>query len=93
MLAAKLQAKGSALLISDMSISFPLDRTFASLQGKLDLTFAKRSILPNLNADGRPFGRWTHSNGASRSPLRRHRGSAQTQTAGATGRASAIIIE
>ena len=67
-LAAKLQAKGSALLISDMSISFPLDRTFASLQGKLDLTFAKRSILPNSNADGRPFGRWTDPNGASRSP-------------------------
>jgi len=60
----KLQAKEYALLLSDMSILIPLDRTVASLQGKSDLMLVKRSMLPHLNLDVRPFGRSTDPNGA-----------------------------
>lgn len=59
----KLQAKEYALLLSDMSIFFPLDHTFASSQGKLDPIPAKRSMLSNINADTRPFGRSIDPNG------------------------------
>ncbi|KAI0305259.1 stress-activated map kinase interacting protein 1-domain-containing protein [Multifurca ochricompacta] len=58
----KLQAKEYALLLSDMSILIPLDRTVASLQGKSDLMLVKRSMLPHLNVDVRPFGRSTDPN-------------------------------
>ena len=60
----KLQANEYALLLSDMSILIPLDRTVASLQGKSDLMLVKRSMLPHLNLDVRPFGRSTDPNGA-----------------------------
>ncbi|KAH8998175.1 stress-activated map kinase interacting protein 1-domain-containing protein [Lactarius akahatsu] len=58
----KLQANEYALLLSDMSILIPLDRTVASLQGKSDLMLVKRSMLPHLNLDVRPFGRSTDPN-------------------------------
>jgi hypothetical protein len=60
----KLQANEYALLLSDMSILIPLDRTVASLQGKSDLMLVKRSRLPHMNLDVRPFGRSTDPNGA-----------------------------
>jgi hypothetical protein len=59
----RLQAKEYVLLLSDMSILIPLDRTVASLQGKSDLMLVKRSMLPHLNVDVRPFGRSTDPNG------------------------------
>jgi target of rapamycin complex 2 subunit MAPKAP1 len=59
----RLQAKEYVLLLSDMSILIPLDRTVASLQGKHDLMLVKRSMLPHLNVDVRPFGRSTDPNG------------------------------
>lgn len=58
----KLQANEYALLLSDMSILIPLDRTVASLQGKSDLMLVKRLMLPHLNLDVRPFGRSTDPN-------------------------------
>ena len=64
----KLQANEYALLLSDMSILIPLDRTVASLQGKSDLMLVKRTMLPHLNLDVRPFGRSTDPNGALFSP-------------------------
>ena len=60
----KLQANEYALLLADMSILIPLDRTVASLQGKSELMLVKRSMLPHLNLDVRPFGRSTDPNGA-----------------------------
>jgi target of rapamycin complex 2 subunit MAPKAP1 len=60
----RLQVKEYALLLADMSILIPLDRTVASLQGKSDLMLVKRSMLHNLNVDVRPFGRSTDPNGA-----------------------------
>lgn len=64
----KLQANEYALLLSDMSILIPLDRTVASLQGKSELMLVKRSMLPHLNLDVRPFGRSTDPNGTCRRP-------------------------
>jgi target of rapamycin complex 2 subunit MAPKAP1 len=61
----RLQAKEYALLLSDLSILIPLDRTVASLQGKSDLRLVKRSMLPQMNVDVRPIGRSTDPNGAS----------------------------
>ncbi|KAF9521811.1 stress-activated map kinase interacting protein 1-domain-containing protein [Crepidotus variabilis] len=40
-----------ALLLADMSILIPLDRTVASLQGKRELLLIKRSMLPQMGAD------------------------------------------
>ena len=60
----KLQANEYALLLADMSILIPLDRTVASLQGKSELMLVKRCMLPHLNLDVRPFGRSTDPNGA-----------------------------
>ena len=59
----RLQAKEYALLLSDMSIIIPLDRTVASLQGKSELMLVKRTMLPHLNVDVRPIGRSTDPNG------------------------------
>ena len=63
----KLQnAKEYALLLGDMSILIPLDRTVASLQGKSDLILVKRSMLPRLGVDvGRMTGKTTDPNGKS----------------------------
>jgi hypothetical protein len=61
----RLQANEYALLLSDMSILIPLDRTVASLQGESDLRLVKRSMLPHMNVDVRPIGRSTDPNGAS----------------------------
>jgi len=58
----RLQAKEYALLLSDMSILIPLDRTVASLQGESDLRLVKRSMLPHMNVDVRPIGRSTDPN-------------------------------
>ncbi|ETW75996.1 hypothetical protein HETIRDRAFT_461100 [Heterobasidion irregulare TC 32-1] len=60
----KLQnAKEYALLLGDMSILIPLDRTVASLQGKSDLMLVKRSMLPRLGVDvGRMTGKTTDPN-------------------------------
>lgn len=61
----RLQPKEYALLLSDMSILIPLDRTVASLQGESDLRLVKRSMLPHMNVDVRPIGRSTDPNGKS----------------------------
>jgi target of rapamycin complex 2 subunit MAPKAP1 len=61
----RLQPKEYALLLSDMSILIPLDRTVASLQGESDLRLVKRSMLPHMNVDVRPIGRSTDPNGTS----------------------------
>lgn len=61
----RLQANEYALLLSDMSILIPLDRTVASLQGESDLRLVKRSMLPHMNVDVRPIGRSTDPNGES----------------------------
>lgn len=66
----KLQANEYALLLADMSILIPLDRTVASLQGKSELMLVKRSMLPHLNLDVRPFGRSTDPNGAFHRPCK-----------------------
>ncbi|KAI0284703.1 stress-activated map kinase interacting 1 [Russula aff. rugulosa BPL654] len=58
----RLQPKEYALLLSDMSILIPLDRTVASLQGESDLRLVKRSMLPHMNVDVRPIGRSTDPN-------------------------------
>lgn len=48
----KLQSSNDyALLLADMSILIPLDRTVASLQGKRELLLVKRSMLPQMGAD------------------------------------------
>ncbi|THH19606.1 hypothetical protein EW146_g1597 [Bondarzewia mesenterica] len=55
--------KEYALLLGDMSILIPLDRTVASLQGKSELMLVKRSMLPQLGADvGRQTGKTTDPN-------------------------------
>ena len=64
----RLQAQEYALLLSDMSIIIPLDRTVASLQGKSELMLVKRTMLPHLNVDVRPIGRSTDPNGTSPPP-------------------------
>ncbi|KAJ7594662.1 stress-activated map kinase interacting protein 1-domain-containing protein [Mycena floridula] len=43
--------KDYALLVADMSILIPLDRTVASLQGKRDLVLIKRSMLEEMGAN------------------------------------------
>ncbi|KAG6849750.1 hypothetical protein H0H93_005548 [Arthromyces matolae] len=43
--------KDYALLLADMSILIPLDRTVASLQGKKELLLIKKSMLPQLGGD------------------------------------------
>lgn len=56
--------KEYALLLGDMSILIPLDRTVASLQGKSDLMLVKRSMLPHLGVDlGKTTGKTTDPNG------------------------------
>ena len=60
----RLQVQEYALLLSNMSILIPLDRTVASLQGESDLRLVKRSMLPHMNVDVRPVGRSTDPNGA-----------------------------
>jgi hypothetical protein len=59
----RLQAKEYALLLSELNILIPLDRTVASLQGKSDLTLVKRSRLEELKVDVRPSARSTDPNG------------------------------
>ncbi|EIM82166.1 uncharacterized protein STEHIDRAFT_65385 [Stereum hirsutum FP-91666 SS1] len=55
--------KEYALLLGDMSILIPLDRTVASLQGKSDLMLVKRSMLPHLGVDlGKTTGKTTDPN-------------------------------
>ncbi|KAF8156669.1 stress-activated map kinase interacting protein 1-domain-containing protein [Crassisporium funariophilum] len=52
-----------ALLLADMSILIPLDRTVASLQGKRELLLIKRSMLPQMGADiVKGIGRTTDPN-------------------------------
>jgi len=43
--------KDYALLLGDMSLLIPLDRTVASLQGKRELVLVKCSMLPELGID------------------------------------------
>lgn len=55
-----------ALLLADMSILIPLDRTVASLQGKRELLLVKRIMLPHMGADiVKGIGRTTDPNGKS----------------------------
>jgi hypothetical protein len=59
----KLDPRDYALLLGDMSILIPLDRTVASLQGKRELVIVKRSMLPQLGVDVvRGTGRTTDPN-------------------------------
>ncbi|KAF9254537.1 SIN1-domain-containing protein [Marasmius fiardii PR-910] len=51
-----------ALLIADMKIFIPLDRTVASLQGRRELVLVKRSALPQLGVDVLRAGRTTDPN-------------------------------
>ena len=60
----KLDPKDYALLLGDMSILIPLDRTVASLQGNRELVIVKRNMLPHLGIDVvRGIGRTTDPNG------------------------------
>jgi hypothetical protein len=60
--------KDYALLLTDMSILIPLDRTVASLQGKRELLLVKRSMLPQMGADVmKGPGKTTDPNGMFRS--------------------------
>ncbi|KAH7911172.1 stress-activated map kinase interacting protein 1-domain-containing protein [Hygrophoropsis aurantiaca] len=43
--------KDYALILNDLNILIPLDRTVASLQGKRELTLVKRSMLPQMGID------------------------------------------
>ncbi|KAG5640657.1 hypothetical protein DXG03_007647 [Asterophora parasitica] len=53
-----------ALLLADMSILIPLDRTVASLQGKRELLLVKRSMLPQIGGDAlNRTGKTTDPNG------------------------------
>ena len=62
----KLNPNEYALLVRDMSILIPLDRTVASLEGKSDLVLVKRSSLPRYGIvdTGRSM-RTTDPNGKS----------------------------
>ncbi|KAK1218325.1 Component of a membrane-bound complex containing the Tor2p kinase [Marasmius sp. AFHP31] len=51
-----------ALLLSDLRIFVPLDRTVASLQGKRELDLVKRSSLPDMGVDVFRAGRTTDPN-------------------------------
>jgi hypothetical protein len=52
------------LLLDDMSILIPLDRTVASLQGNWNLVMIKRSLADQLDAGkGKRLGRSTDPNG------------------------------
>ncbi|KAG5653288.1 hypothetical protein H0H81_001352 [Sphagnurus paluster] len=56
--------KDYALLLADMSILIPLDRTVASLQGKRELLLVKRSMLPQIGGDVlKGTGKTTDPNG------------------------------
>lgn len=62
----KLNPAEYCLLVRDMSILIPLDRTVASLEGKSDLVLAKRSMLPEYGIDAeKRSARTTDPNGAS----------------------------
>src|ERR1700684_927162 len=47
----RMDPKDYALLLGDMSLLIPLDRTVASLQGKRELVLIKRSMLPEFGID------------------------------------------
>lgn len=60
----KLDPKDYALLLGNMSLLIPLDRTVASLEGKRELVIVKRTMLPQLGIDVvRGTGRTTDPNG------------------------------
>lgn len=62
--------KDYALLLADMSILIPLDRTVASLQGKRELLLVKRSMLPQIGGDKyKDAGRSTDPNGKGSFPF------------------------
>ncbi|KAG5352304.1 hypothetical protein C0989_002906 [Termitomyces sp. Mn162] len=52
-----------ALVVADMNILIPLDRTVASLQGKRELLLVKRSMLPQLGDVLKGTGKTTDPNG------------------------------
>ncbi|KAI0264615.1 stress-activated map kinase interacting protein 1-domain-containing protein [Gloeopeniophorella convolvens] len=58
----KLQAREYVLVLTNLNILIPLDRTVASLQGKSDLMLVKRSMLPHMDIEMRPPGRSTDPN-------------------------------
>lgn len=53
-----------ALLLGDMSILIPLDRTVASLQGKRELRLVKKSMLPQIGEVLKVTGKTTDPNGS-----------------------------
>lgn len=61
--------KDYALLLGDMSILIPLDRTVASLQGKRDLVLIKKSMLQQIGPDAlKATGKTTDPNGKTKIP-------------------------
>lgn len=52
-----------ALLLADLRLFIPLDRTVASLQGKRELLLVKKSMLPQMGVDVMKAGRTTDPNG------------------------------
>lgn len=52
-----------ALLLADVRLFIPLDRTVASLQGKRELLLVKKSMLPQMGVDVMKAGRTTDPNG------------------------------
>ncbi|KAG6874010.1 hypothetical protein C0995_007967 [Termitomyces sp. Mi166 len=54
--------KDFALVVADMNILIPLDRTVASLQGKRELLLVKRSMLPQLGDVLKGTGKTTDPN-------------------------------
>ncbi|KAJ4468737.1 stress-activated map kinase interacting protein 1-domain-containing protein [Lentinula aciculospora] len=51
-----------ALLLADLRLFIPLDRTVASLQGKRELLLVKKSMLPQMGVDVMKAGRTTDPN-------------------------------
>ncbi|KAE9398063.1 hypothetical protein BT96DRAFT_44977 [Gymnopus androsaceus JB14] len=51
-----------ALLLADLRLFIPLDRTVASLQGKRELVMVKKSMLPQMGVDVMKAGRTTDPN-------------------------------
>ncbi|KAF5364725.1 hypothetical protein D9757_012495 [Collybiopsis confluens] len=52
-----------ALLLLDVRLFIPLDRTVASLQGKRELMLVKKSMLPQMGVDVMKAGKTTDPNG------------------------------
>lgn len=59
----KLESNEYALLVRDMSILIPLDKTVASLEGKSELVLVHKSVLSKYGIDDKRTARTTDPNG------------------------------